>query len=239
MNSHPTPEVEAVALKPCPFCGEPAVMEADHEGFDMVACSDGGCAGAIANGYLSLDAAVEAWNTRTPQAGEPSPAQGARHPMPDVHREDHDEALAWVLKHCLAVRRDNGDMDYSLGAVIAAYEAGKAAPAQPDAGELREVVARAIDPLLGANLSPPYAPKSPIGLAFARADRVLAALTGTQQAKGEVSQTDLDLIGGFVSYLEDGKAIKVGAPLELAAVLRRVLTAAFPENAALMSETKG
>lgn len=47
--------------------------------------------------------------------------------MPDVHREDHDEALAWVVKNCMAIRRDNGDMDYSLGAVIAAYEAGRAA----------------------------------------------------------------------------------------------------------------
>lgn len=41
-------------------------------------------------------------------------------------------------------------------------------------------------------------------------------------------QDDLDLLGGFVLHLEDGKPITVGNPTALAAVLRRVLTSAYP-----------
>lgn len=41
-------------------------------------------------------------------------------------------------------------------------------------------------------------------------------------------QADLDLLSGFVQHLEDGKPLKVGDPIALAAVLRRVLSAAYP-----------
>ncbi|PTR08652.1 MULTISPECIES: hypothetical protein [unclassified Novosphingobium] len=49
-------------------------------------------------------------------------------PIPELF--DHDEAVEWITANCMAIRRDNGDMDYSLGAMIKAYEAGKAAAMQ-------------------------------------------------------------------------------------------------------------
>lgn len=53
--------------------------------------------------------------------------QGWRHPIPsDLLSPEHDEAIYWITENCMAIRRDNGDMDYSLGAMIAAYEAGRA-----------------------------------------------------------------------------------------------------------------
>ena len=51
-------------------------------------------------------------------------AGSGRHPCPDILREDHNEAVDWITANCMATRRDNGNMDYSLGAMIAAYEAG-------------------------------------------------------------------------------------------------------------------
>ena len=50
-----------------------------------------------------------------------------REPCPDTFDLKHDEAWEWITANCMAIRRDNGDMDYSLGAMIKAYEAGKAA----------------------------------------------------------------------------------------------------------------
>lgn len=63
-------------------------------------------------------------------------APQGRVPCPPLN-ENHDEAMHWITNHCMALRRDNGDMDYSLGAMIAAYEAGKAAAAceSPNVGE--------------------------------------------------------------------------------------------------------
>lgn len=65
----------------------------------------------------------------------------ARHPLSSEAARGlgHDDAMAWITKNAMAVRRDNGDMDYSLGAMIAAYEAGKAA--QPQAREEAQPVA--------------------------------------------------------------------------------------------------
>jgi hypothetical protein len=40
---------------------------------------------------------------------------------------EHDEAVEWITANCMAIRRDNGALDYSLGAMIKAYEAGKRA----------------------------------------------------------------------------------------------------------------
>ena len=60
------------------------------------------------------------------QAVEPT-----RIPCPDLLQGDHGEAVEWITANCTAIRRDNGDMDYSLGAMIAAYEAGKASPPPP------------------------------------------------------------------------------------------------------------
>ena len=57
-------------------------------------------------------------------------AGSGRHPCPDILREDHNEAVDWITANCMATRRDNGNMDYSLGAMIAAYEAGKKATAE-------------------------------------------------------------------------------------------------------------
>lgn len=54
-----------------------------------------------------------------------------RHPLPNLFSDEHAEAVDWITANCIAVRRDNGDMDYSLGAMIAAYEAGKASQAAP------------------------------------------------------------------------------------------------------------
>ena len=46
---------------------------------------------------------------------------------------NHDEALGWITSNCIAIRRDNGDLDYSLGQMVKAFEAGIAAlpPAVP------------------------------------------------------------------------------------------------------------
>lgn len=51
--------------------------------------------------------------------------------LPDLTLFDpsDSEALDWVVKHLTAIRRDNGNMDYSLTAVIRAYQAGKASAA--------------------------------------------------------------------------------------------------------------
>jgi hypothetical protein len=57
----------------------------------------------------------------------PQPTETQRMPCPDLTDLSHDEAWEWITANCTAIRRDNGDMDYSLGAMIAAYEAGKAA----------------------------------------------------------------------------------------------------------------
>jgi len=71
----------------------------------------------LAKGYLR--AALSALTTR-------SVAVSSRHPLPaDLQSSVHDEAVDWITKNCMAIRRDNGDMDYSLGAMIAAYEVGK------------------------------------------------------------------------------------------------------------------
>jgi len=40
---------------------------------------------------------------------------------------EHGDAVEWITANCMAIRRDNGALDYSLGAMIKAYEAGKAA----------------------------------------------------------------------------------------------------------------
>lgn len=57
-----------------------------------------------------------------PQSRVPVPTDG-----------NHDEALDWITSNCIAIRRDNGDLDYSLGQMIKAFEAGIAAlrPAVP------------------------------------------------------------------------------------------------------------
>ena len=51
-----------------------------------------------------------------------------REPVPG---EFNDEALDWITANGMAIRRDNGDMDYSLGAMVKAFEAGKAAATTP------------------------------------------------------------------------------------------------------------
>lgn len=45
-------------------------------------------------------------------------------------------------------------------------------------------------------------------------------------------QADLDLLGGFVLHLEEGGPLTVGDPAALAACLRRVLSTAYPGDAA-------
>ena len=71
---------------------------------------------------------------------QPEPvAEEGREPCPDLNSLKHDEAWAWISANCMALRRDNGDMDYSFGAMIKAYEAGKAS-AQPPA-EVQQPVA--------------------------------------------------------------------------------------------------
>ncbi|QDC37064.1 hypothetical protein [Sphingobium fuliginis] len=73
----------------------------------------------------------------SPSDGESAPASsgtGDHHPLPGLFDPKHDEAIKWITANCMAIRRDNGDMDYSLGAMIAAYEAGKSsAPLSHDA----------------------------------------------------------------------------------------------------------
>jgi hypothetical protein len=59
----------------------------------------------------------------------PQPTE-TRMPCPDLLDRSHSEAVDWITANCTAIRRDNGDMDYSLGAMIAAYEAGKAQPTE-------------------------------------------------------------------------------------------------------------
>ena len=85
----------------------------------------------------------------TPLYASPPPPQAdaevERKPCPDLMREDHGEAVEWITANCTAIRRDNGDMDYSLGAMIAAYEAGKAAP-QADA----DLIARAREAVINS-----------------------------------------------------------------------------------------
>ena len=54
----------------------------------------------------------------------PTPATEDRHPLPG-NVLDCDEAVKWITSNCMAIRRDNGEMDYSLGAMIAAFEAGR------------------------------------------------------------------------------------------------------------------
>ncbi|PTR11766.1 MULTISPECIES: hypothetical protein [unclassified Novosphingobium] len=54
--------------------------------------------------------------------------EAARDPLPPMSELfDHDEAVEWISANCMAIRRDNGNLDYSLGAMIRAYEAGRAA----------------------------------------------------------------------------------------------------------------
>ena len=68
-------------------------------------------AAAIRNMPLSASVAL-------PQVG--------RMPLPNMFDPKYDDAIDWVTENCMAIRRDNGDLDYSFGAMIAAYEAGKA-----------------------------------------------------------------------------------------------------------------
>lgn len=49
---------------------------------------------------------------------------------------EHDEALDWVTSNCTEIRRDNGDMDYSLGQMIRAFEAGRNTTSVHDAAKV-------------------------------------------------------------------------------------------------------
>jgi hypothetical protein len=59
------------------------------------------------------------------EAGEtaPAPVQHVR-PLELLDPAD-DEAIEWVTKNLMAIRRDNGDMHYDLTAVVRAFQAGK------------------------------------------------------------------------------------------------------------------
>ncbi|MEG1029173.1 MAG: hypothetical protein RSE34_03745 [Brevundimonas sp.] len=104
-----------------------------------------------------------------------------RHPIPDrmALGEGFDEAMAWIVKNAMAIRRDNGDMDYSLGAMIAAYEAGKSAPRQPlpsiDAikAAILEGDGRAHE--LNANIGPQFIKADPLRYAAASVLSLLEA----------------------------------------------------------------
>lgn len=66
--------------------------------------------------------------------GAPKAREDRRHPLPASLLDDSNtEAMEWITKNAMAIRRDNGDMDYSLRAMIAAYKAGKAAAVTPSA----------------------------------------------------------------------------------------------------------
>lgn len=57
---------EPIYLKPCPFCGEEAILVKNPEGFDthLVKCSICGCNTGAYLGGNSLQNAVDAWNQR-------------------------------------------------------------------------------------------------------------------------------------------------------------------------------
>ncbi|MDF0543311.1 hypothetical protein PX699_13215 [Sphingobium sp. H39-3-25] len=84
-------------------------------------CHKCGCiwrpADIATNGVISITTVGKSDNWTAQQA--------TRMPCPDLLDRSHDEATDWITANCTAIRRDNGDMDYSLGAMIAAYEAGK------------------------------------------------------------------------------------------------------------------
>lgn len=87
-------------------------------------------------GALAIQCGIKAKKAREIIAALP---KAGRMPLPNMFDPAHDEAIDWVAENCMAIRRDNGDMDYSFGAMIAAYEAGKAA-ALPKAGEVEPVI---------------------------------------------------------------------------------------------------
>lgn len=63
---------EPITLKPCPFCGEEAILVKNPEGFDthLIQCSSCRCNTGAYLGGRSLQYAVDAWNTR------PEPLRG-------------------------------------------------------------------------------------------------------------------------------------------------------------------
>ena len=70
------PRVELGPLRPCPFCGGEATVEADPWTGECVriACGDGACRVAPRTEYLLVgfaDELREAWNGRSGEADEP------------------------------------------------------------------------------------------------------------------------------------------------------------------------
>jgi len=58
--------VEIPKLKPCPFCGEPAVVIQDGEKGKLVGCDNSNCNPFPMAGGDTLAEAAEAWNDRAP-----------------------------------------------------------------------------------------------------------------------------------------------------------------------------
>lgn len=87
---------------------------------------------------LSNEDALVGWQPlpkfidHSPPSGRTEPANAVQptdhEPIPDLQFMDKadDEAVAWVTKNLSAIRRDNGNMDYSLKGVVRAYQAGAA-----------------------------------------------------------------------------------------------------------------
>lgn len=60
-------------LKPCPFCGGPAVVSEYNGGFASVGCGGLCSFKPHAFGFPSVDSAIEAWNTRAERTCRPTP----------------------------------------------------------------------------------------------------------------------------------------------------------------------
>jgi len=78
---------------------------------------------ALPDGYHYNDCPSEIVSDLQNQIAE---LEGAREPLPPLKEflADHVEAIDWIYANCMAIRRDSGNLDYSLGAMIKAYEAG-------------------------------------------------------------------------------------------------------------------
>ena len=71
INDKSMPEKRAVnGLKPCPFCASDARIRIDSGYIYYVECSNLACVCRNTRWFKTVDAAIKAWNTRTPPEKE-------------------------------------------------------------------------------------------------------------------------------------------------------------------------
>lgn len=150
------------------------------------------------------------------RSSAPEAREGRRHPLPASLLDDSNtEAMEWITKNAMAIRRDNGDMDYSLGAMIAAYKAGK------DGSKLKAATLK--DVLLAAARSSDLHMSDRLALEWcAEQPEALAALKAAAEGRDVIGA------GGPMDTIIDGQVSD--------AMIRRMVEAHDTEEAAQKGE---